>query len=272
MENGQTIWDVVIGFIISYKFYVPVLTFCFSLVFIRSSKKVVEKLINKEAKSLEAKKKNTMIKLIENLIKYMIYVIALIIILSTWGINVSGIITGLGVVGVVGGLALQDALKDIIMGCNILMDNYFIVGDLVTYNGFTGEVIEFNLKSTKIKSVTGVVKVVANRNISEIENLSQKDATVVITVPTSYDAKAEKIEKVIDDIAAEIDGWSMTTKKTDIDGVDNLNSSSVDYQIRVHCTASNRYAMKRKVLALVKKEFDKNKLEIPFTQVVVHNG
>ena len=52
---------------------------------------------------------------------------------------------------------LQDALKDIIMGCNIILDNYFVVGDIVTYNGFTGEVVEFGLKNTKISPITKIV-------------------------------------------------------------------------------------------------------------------
>ena len=63
------------------------------------------------------------------------------------------------------------------------MDNYFVVGDIVRYNDFTGEVIEFGLKNTKIKNVEGVVLVVANREISSVYNLSQKNPSVTISIP-----------------------------------------------------------------------------------------
>lgn len=189
-----------------------------------------------------------------------------------WGVDVSGIIAGLGIVGVVGGLAIQDALKDIIMGINIIMDNFFVVGDIITYNDFTGEVIEFGLKNTKIKNVEGTVLVVSNRNISEIQNISKKNASVVVTIPTSYKEKDSKVEKVLKRICETIDTWELSTEKTEYLGLDSLNTSSVDYIIRAHCTASNKHPLRRKILVEIKREFDKCNMQIPFTQIEVHNG
>lgn len=269
MEN---IGDLIYNVISSHKFYVPVLTICLAILIIKSSERLVKRIVNKDSKSLETKRKNTIVHLVQNIIKYVIIILAIIIILSVLGVNVTGLIAGLGVFGVVAGLAIQDALKDIIMGCNIIMDNYYVVGDTVTYNGFTGEIIEFGLKSTKIKNVDGRVLIVANRNISEIQNISQKSATVTITVPTAYKEKEEKVERVLKGVCEIVDTWDLSTKQTEYLGIDSLSSSSVDYLIRAHCVSGNQYELKRKILGLVKKEFDKNKIEIPFTQIEVHNG
>lgn len=272
MQESTNFLELIYSVISSYKFYVPVITLCVIFLFIRSSQRIVKKLVNKNSKSIEVKRRNTIVILLENVIKYVFIIIALLIILSVWGLDVSALITGLGIVGVVGGLAIQDALKDIIMGCNIIMDNYFVIGDLVTYNGFTGEIIEFGLKNTKIKNADGTVFVVSNRNISEIQNLSQKNSTLLISIPTAYEEKAEKIQKVLDKVCKEIDNWDMSTDKTEILGIDSLSSSSVDYLIKAYCNSTDRYTFKRKILGLVKSEFDKNNVKIPYQQVEVHNG
>ncbi len=269
MEN---LFERLLEMVQSPKFYVPVITIGITILVINASSKLVNKLINRNSNNIEIKRRNTIVSLVENVVKYILIIFACLIILGTWGLDITGLVTGLGVAGVVGGLAIQDALKDIIMGCNIIMDNYFVVGDIITYNDFTGEVIEFGLKNTKIKNVDGTVKVVANRNISEVLNLSQKKSTVSIIVPTSYDESEEKVSKILIKICKMIDKWDVTTEETEYLGIDNLNASSVDYLIRAHCKAGARWDLKRQILALVKREFDKNKIKIPYNQIEVHNG
>lgn len=267
-EFGNTLME----FIRSPKVYVPIITICLGIIIIRTLGRVIRKLINKDATTIETKRRNTIVSLAENVIKYVIIGFAILIILATWGVDITGLIAGLGVAGVVAGLAIQDALKDIIMGCNIIMDNFFVVGDLVNYNGFTGEVIEFGLKSTKIMNPEGSVLVVSNREITNILNLSQKNASVAITIPVAYEESDEKVTKIIQNICNKIDSWDLSVKKTEFLGIDNLNSSSVDYLIKAYCKAGNQYTLKRKILSLVKKELDKNKIKIPYNQVEVHNG
>ena len=179
----ESIWQIILNLVESPKFYVPVISICVSILFIKSSNRLVKRLITSNSNKIEIKRRNTIVALVQNIIKYIIIIFAGLVCLRAWEFDVSGIIAGLGVAGVVGGLALQDALKDIIMGCNIIMDNYFVVGDSVTFEGFTGEVIEFGLKNTKIKNADGVVYVIANREISKIYNLSQKNSNVYLKIP-----------------------------------------------------------------------------------------
>lgn len=267
-----TIWDKLYDLISSPKFYVPVITICITFLIIRGIKRVIAKLVTKNAKTIEMKRKNTIISLGQNIIKYVLILFAVLIILSTWGVNVTGIITGLGVAGVVAGLALQDALKDIIMGCNIIMENYFVVGDLVTFNNFTGEVIEFGLKNTKIKNVDGSVLVVANREINQILNLSQKASTVLLSVSVAYEETEDNVKKVLDKVLKDIDKLDISTKKTEYLGIDALKDSSVEYLIKAYCRAGDQYELKRKCLSIVKKHFDDNNIKIPYPQIEVHNG
>lgn len=270
MDKG--FWDIVLSIVSSKTFYIPVITICITILLIKLSSRIIKKMIVKDSKNLEDKRRNTIFALIENIIKYLFIIFAVLTILGAFGFDVSGIIAGLGVAGVVGGLALQDALKDIIMGVNIIMDNYFVVGDIVSFNNFTGEVIEFGLKNTKIKSVDGIVLIVANREIAQIKNLSQKSSTIVIKVPVAYEEKEEKVAKALNRVLDEVATWDDIKGRGEYLGIDSLDESSITYMINTSCTAGNQFVIRRKMLSLIKKEFDKSNIKIPYAQIEVHNG
>ena len=266
------IWLFIFRVITSPKFYIPVVCLIVAVVFTKITNKAVEKFFMKnDLKSIDAKRKATIVNLVQKIIKYLIWIFCGISAVSAFGVNVTGLVTGVGVVGVVAGLALQDALKDIIAGCNIILDNFYVLGDKIEVNGFTGDVIEFTLKNTKIKNVNGEVLVIANREISCVKNLSIKGASVGITIPTAYEEKSDKVIKVLNKICEEINKWDITTSDTEMCGVDALGASSVDYLIRAYCKAGDQWTLKRQILAYVKDEFDKEGIKIPYTQIEVHN-
>ena len=235
--------------------------------------KVLIRCFIKGAKTtFEKKRRNTIIKLLENIFKYLIFIFAILFILEVYGVNTKSLIAGIGVAGVVLGLALQDFLKDLISGLSIMLDNYFVIGDIVEYEGFTGEVVEFGLKSTKIQAYSGETFSIANRNIDKIKNLSQKTSNLFIKVPTAYEEKEEKVKKALEEAVKEI------IKRTDADeaseylGIDELSESSIIYMVKIHCSQDKRINVKRESLAIIKEIYDKNKIKIPYNQIEVHNA
>ena len=150
------------------------------------------------------------------------------------GINVTAMITGLGIVSIIVGLALQDFLKDIIMGAHILTDKFFEVGDVIRYtspegNTVEGEVISFNIRTTKIRLINyNEVMTITNRNISEIIVLGDY-FDLDINIPYAIDPKQvhETFQELADEIA-KINGVTKTQYK----GTEHFNESSVCYRIR----------------------------------------
>lgn len=235
--------------------------------------KVVDKIMAKSKNELNRKRKKTVIELIKNIKKYALIIIALIFILDLYGVNVSSLVASLGVASALGALAFQDTFKDIISGAAIIMDNYYIVGDYVKYNGFYGQVIQLGLKSTKIMDFDGQVLTVANRNISEIINLSQKTSSALIEIPTAYEEKTEKVEKVLAEVVEEIKTWpTVDAKDTAYLGITSLGDSSVLYGIRYYCSPGKVAQYKRDALKLIKEKYDENDIKIPYNQLEVHNA
>lgn len=233
----------------------------------------IEQRIVESKGSYEKKKRKTIAKLIQNVLKYVIIIIASLGILSLYGINVTAMVAGLGITATIIGLALQDTFKDIISGISIIAENYFVVGDTIKYGTFTGEVIEFGLKSTKIKDVSGNVLMVANRNIMEVINISQKENTIPIILPLPYEVAPAKIEKLIKDkiiprVKAEIE--NVIEEKTIYLGIDKLADSSINYKFLVGAKRDTQWQVERETKKICVEELNKAKISIPYPQLEVH--
>lgn len=221
---------------------------------------------------LVKKRRKTFLLLAKNTIKYILIILMVLALLSLYGFNINSLLAGLGIAGVVLGLGVQDALKDIFSGISIIFDDYFVVGDIVDYEGFVGTIIEFGLKSTKIRKYTGEVLIVSNRSINKITNITKEKSTVDIKIPTAYEEDILKVEKVINNIISKVKIDNKDILDIDYLGVDNFNDSSIDYLIRFTCKRGTQWDLKRVVLREIKLAYDKNNVKIPYNQLEVHNG
>lgn len=213
-------------------------------------------------------KKETYIKLFNNILKYVFLLITAVLILQVNGINVSSLVTGLGIAGIVAGLALQDALKDIIMGANIITENFFVIGDVVNYEGIEGKVLSIGLKNTKIQDInTKNIVSITNRNIEKIINVSD---WLDIDVPISYNEKTEQIEKILNKIAEEAKK-SQHIKNCEYLGINDFADSAVIYKIRAYCNPEHKPTVNRTVRRIIKLTLDENNIQIPFMQIDIHN-
>lgn len=213
------------------------------------------------------KKSKTYLKLTRSLIRYIFIAVTILILLQVNGIDVSSVLAGVGVLGVVFGLAIQDWLKDIIRGSSILSDNYFSVGDIVKYKDIEGKVLVIGLKTTKIQELkTGNIKSIANRNIEEIDVVSN---LIYVNIPMSYDVPLEKAEKVIDDIVLSIKNNRNVTNCRYI-GVSDLADSSINYSLEIACNQLYKLQVRRDALRTALVEMSNNGIEVPYTQIDIH--
>lgn len=232
------------------------------------AKRIIQRLMNRNIQNTKIdRKRKTYIKLFNNILKYILIVLTALAIMQVNGINVSSLIAGLGLASAIAGLALQDALKDIIMGVNIIVDDYFSVGDVVKINGVEGKVIEVGLKTTKIKDVkTNDIFVVANRNIGEATNISTQ---LDIDVPLPYEKKVNDMEFILNEAIKKIEQEEGIVR-AEYRGIQEFGDSAVFYKIRLYCKPENKPQIKRDANRIIKIELDANNIDIPYTQIDVH--
>ncbi len=114
--------------------------------------------------------------LIRLLVTFALFAIALIVVLDNLGVNVTGLVAGLGVGGIAIGLAAQGIFADLFAALSIIFDRPFRRGDNVHYDQTDGSIQEIGLKSTRIRSVTGEERIISNKNLldKEITNNSRR--------------------------------------------------------------------------------------------------
>ena len=139
-----------------------------------------------------SKKQKTIYSLVYNIVKYFIFIVAFLMILDVFGVDTKTLIASFGVLGLVVGLALQDMLKDFISGMTIIFENQYCIGDIISVGDFKGEVIGLGIKTTRIRSYTGEVKILSNRNISEVINYSQMPSVALVDVSVAYEEDYSK--------------------------------------------------------------------------------
>lgn len=222
---------------------------------------------------MDERKRKTMISIINNACKYLILIIALLMILEIFGISTSGFLASLGIVGVVVGLAVQDILKDILSGASIILENQYGVGDVVTIGDFKGEVISLGLRTTKIKAYTGEIKVIANRNITEVINYSLSKSLAIVNIPVSYDANIDHVEKVLNDLCLRLKQENKLIQgEISCIGMTSFDASSINFRITAETKSMCHAEIERLILKEVKLLFDQEKISIPYDQVVIHHA
>jgi small-conductance mechanosensitive channel len=107
--------------------------------------------------------------LIRLLVSFALFAIAAIVILDNLGVNVTGLIAGLGVGGIAIGLAAQGIFSDLFAAMSIIFDKPFRRGDTVTYDTTTARVERIGMKSTRLRALTGEEKIISNSKLLEKE-------------------------------------------------------------------------------------------------------
>ena len=222
-----------------------------------------------------SKKEKTVYELVMNIIKYFIVIVAFLMILDVYGVDTKTLVTSLGVVGLVAGLALQDTLKDFISGVSIIFENQYCVGDIVEINSFRGEVISLGLKTTRIKSYTGEIKIIPNRNVNEVINFSQSETVAIVDVSVAYEEDYSHVEQVLNKL---LDNLNENKKipylkgKINLLGINELSDSSIQVRIVAEVESYKHFEVSRLLRKEIKNCFDKENIKIPYPQIEVHNG
>ena len=258
--------------------YLPVVYICLAILIYGTVKRLINKIIKNKQEALDKssynyKKAETFRILLINLIKYAMMLLLILAILTIYGVNVNSVLAGLGIVGIVVGLALQDFAKDIISGVSIILENQYAVGDIISIGDFKGEVIFLGLKTTRIKNWEGQIKIIANRNIDEVINYSMENSLAIVDINVSYEDNIEKVEKVLTELAKELtETLPNLVGNVEVLGITNLDDSAITFRIIAPTLSMQHFTIEREIRKQVKLRLDKKKIKIPYPQIEVHNG
>lgn len=228
----------------------------------------MEEKIKLPVKRISNKRKHTYIRMVKSLICTLLAVIIILIILEVFGVNVTSMLASVGVASVIIGFALQDALKDIIRGIEIITSNYYDIGDVIVFGSNVGVVQNITLRTTRIQDInSNNIVSIANRNIDKVE---VDTGYIYIKVPLPYELKIAKADAVMSEIVKRLGKADLITSAT-YQGLSTINDSSLDYQVVLTCEPTNRLQARRNALHIIVETLEEAKISIPYTQLDLHN-
>lgn len=236
---------------------------------------IVQSLIKRYLRHAESKQKQvtrfkTLSKLLFSLLRYTVFVIAILIVLSIWGVDVIPAIAGLGIVGLVIGLGAQRMIQDMIAGFFIVFENHYDIGDIVEVNGFRGTVLELGLKSTTLQHWTGHIQIFSNSQMSPVINYSRYYSQAIITFSIPYDTDIKNLTSTLNE---SLIVFKQTHKEVISDalvlGVTQFLASGIEMTVTCQTQPNLQFGIERDLRIFILDELKALQIEIPFDHIVV---
>lgn len=137
--------------------------------------------------------------------RVLLWTIVLLVILDNLGINITALVTGLGIGGVAIALAVQNILGDLFAALSIVLDKPIVVGDAINVGDVSGTVVHIGLKSTRLRALSGELVIISNGDLlkSRIRNYRGQDRRLVtLKLGIAYGTTADKLARVPEIIRA----------------------------------------------------------------------
>jgi small-conductance mechanosensitive channel len=218
----------------------------------------------------------TLLPIIQNIMFAVILIMAILMILSSIGIQIGPLIAGAGVVGVAVGFGAQTVVKDVISGVFYLLDDAFRVGEYIVSGKYMGTVESFSLRSIKLRHHRGPLFTIPFGELGAVQNQSRDWATDKFNITVGYDTDIDKARKLIKKIGLELAAdpefapWVIEPIK--MQGVKEFGDYGIVLRMKVTTKPGGAFGMKRKFYLLVNKAFKENGIELPLPTVHVQQG
>ena len=233
--------------------------------------RVARRVVNKAVSTANVDSSELLRRLFVGMASKLMWLIAFLVILSVFGIDVGPMLAGLGIAGFVLGFALQDTLSNFAAGLMIMFYRPFDVGDVVSAAGVKGQVDSVSLVSTVITTFDNQVLIVPNNQVwgDVINNVTAQDTRRVdLVFGIGYGDDAAKAQRIMEQVLA--DHELVLDDPESVVRLHELADSSVNFVCRPWCLTDDYWTVYWDVTETVKQRFDAEGVSIPFPQRDVH--
>jgi moderate conductance mechanosensitive channel len=227
-----------------------------------------------KSEEAEQKREDTLIRIFNGVVNITILLIALMMILKEAGLDIAPILAGAGIVGLAFGFGGQYLIKDIISGLFIILENQYRIGDVININGTGGLVEDISMRMTTIRNMDGTVHHIPHGEIKIVSNLSKDFARVNLEINIDYNSNLEHVIKTINKTGNELAEDPLfkdsILKAPQFLRVNEFADSAIIVKIVGDTKPLKQWEVSGELRKRLIIAFDKDGIEIPFPQVVIH--
>ncbi|MFA5297214.1 MAG: mechanosensitive ion channel family protein [Lutibacter sp.] len=231
---------------------------------------------NYSSKESEKKREDTLIQIFSITSKITIFTITILMVLQEFGVVIGPILAAAGIVGLAFGFGGQYLIRDIISGLFIILENQYRIGDVVKFENLGGVVEKISLRMTTLRDLDGTVHHIPHGEIKEVSNYAKDFARVNLDIGVAYDANLEHVIGVVNEVGdalAQDDQFKeFIIKAPQFLRVNNFADSSIMLKILGETLPLKQWEITGELRKRLKIAFDREGIEIPFPQRVIHQS
>lgn len=280
-ESIESFVDSIIPWLLNHGIRIVFIA-VFAYILIRILNKFIERAVrlavvadSQISPEAENKREETLIHIFKFTIKVVIWIIAGLMILEEFGVQIAPILAAAGIVGIAFGFGGQYLIKDIISGLFIILENQYRIGDIVAFDKVSGLVENITLRKTTLRDMDGTVHHIPHGEVKTVSNYSKDFSRINLNVGIAYNSDLEKVIRLVNKVGQELfndDNFKeMLVTPPQFLRVDNLEDSSVVIKIVADTKPLKQWELTGELRKRLLIAFNKEGIEIPFPQRVVHN-
>jgi small conductance mechanosensitive channel len=212
---------------------------------------------------------NTVGSVLRSITSMVVLVIASIMVMAEFGLNLAPILASAGVVGVALGFGAQNLVRDFLSGMFMLLEDQYGVGDVVDLGEATGTVEAVGLRITTVRDVRGTVWHVRNGAIQRVGNKSQGFAVAVVDLPLAHSADITRAVEIAGRVAAEVAATEDVARQLlgppEVLGVETVTVEGVTLRVTAKTQPGQQWSVQRALNAAITDAFDTADLPRPYT-------
>src|SRR5690554_3371759 len=231
---------------------------------------VIKLVINRYIKKTENKRARTLAKLIQGILRYVMIISAIVAIMGLLGFDVTALLAGVGILGLIIGLGAQSLIEDFLAGIGIIFEDYYELDETVEINGFKGVVSDIGLRSTKVRNWKGEVKIIGNGKINELINYSRTYSMAVVNVLIDFGEDLDKVIPIVEENLQSItEIYPEIIEGPNVVGIGEIAESGAILQIRSKTLPEGHYGVERGLRKRVLQILKENNIKVPYTTIAV---
>jgi small-conductance mechanosensitive channel len=224
----------------------------------------------------QIKRAYTLTHIVRDVARIVILFVGLTMILSEGGVDLKPLLAAAGLGGLAIGFGAQSLVKDLISGFFILWEDSVRVGDVVEVAGVAGLVEEVELRTIKLRDLSGNLHVVPNGVIDKVKNLTKDYSYYVIDIGVAYRENVDEVMGVLQEIAEDLRRDSRFAddilEPLEMLGLDQFTDSAVMIKCRIKTEPLKQWRVGREMNRRIKNTFDAKGIEIPFPHQTIYWG
>lgn len=224
----------------------------------------------------EKKREDTLIRIFKGALRIGLLLMAILMILQEIGLEIGPILAGAGIVGLALGFGGQYLIRDIITGLFVILENQYRIGDVINIDTTGGLVEDISFRKTTLRDLNGTVHHIPHGEIKRVSNLSKKYARVNLDVGISYNSDLEHVIKIINktgnELAEDPQFKDVIISPPQFLRVDDFADSAIIVKILGDTKPLRQWEVTGELRKRIKIAFDKEGIEIPFPQRVIHQA